>query len=387
MRTSDDRPTNHIEPAGTRVDRGTSRTDYVPLLRMANIVLEYRLWILAITLAIPSIVCGFTLLQARTYTANASFTPHSQQPNSQLIGLSAQLGIAIPNAQSSESPAFYASFLRSRGVLRAVASTPYKVGDTDTTSSLSQLLEVEAETPERTLERTVIELGRRLDATATRETGVVNLSVRTRSPSLSKQVANRFLEIVNDFNVSRRQSQYTSERRFVEQRLDEAQNELRHSEDRLQQFLAENAGFRTSSSLSFQHDRLQRDVVTKQQVYSTLSESYERARIEEVRNTPVITTIETPELPIFPDRRSLIIKGFLSLMAGAFLGIAAAISWELTVASSRLHEPDEVERFMNLRSEIGRQINRFIRPRSPGKTVASARSGDGGHDDWKERPR
>ena len=47
--------------------------------------------------------------------------------------------------------------------------------------------------------------------------------------------------------------------------------------------------------LTLDYARLQRRVELGQQVYSTLALSYEQARIDEVRNTPLLILIDRPE--------------------------------------------------------------------------------------------
>jgi len=92
-----------------------------------------------------------------------------------------------------------------------------------------------------------------------------------------------------------RQSQAAAERGFTEERMAEAQEELRAAENELQRFLQNNRQFQNSPELVFQHDRLQRRVAMRQQVYTSLVQSYEQARIDEVPNTPVITVVEYAE--------------------------------------------------------------------------------------------
>jgi uncharacterized protein involved in exopolysaccharide biosynthesis len=54
----------------------------------------------------------------------------------------------------------------------------------------------------------------------------------------------------------------------------------------MQAFLQANRQWANSPDLTFQHDRLERDIALRQQVYTTLVQSFEQARISEVRDTP-----------------------------------------------------------------------------------------------------
>ena len=109
--------------------------------------------------------------------------------------------------------------------------------------------------------------------------------------------------MVSHFNLLTRQTRAGAERRFVEARLQEAADSLRLVENRHKAFLQANRDFRNSPQLKFENDRLERDVQFQQQLYTSLAQSFEQARIDEVRNTPVITVLEPPDLPASPDPR------------------------------------------------------------------------------------
>src|SRR2546428_650042 len=97
------------------------------------------------------------------------------------------------------------------------------------------------------------------------------------------------LALVNTFNLERRQSRAAQEKRFVETRRTEARDELQVAEDRLKSFLERNRDYRNSPQLVFDQERLAREVALRQQLLTSLSQAYEQARIDEVRDTPVIT--------------------------------------------------------------------------------------------------
>ncbi|MGH7701841.1 MAG: GNVR domain-containing protein, partial [Gemmatimonadales bacterium] len=131
--------------------------------------------------------------------------------------------------------------------------------------------------------------------------------------------------------------------------------DLREAEDRLQEFLQRNREFRNSPQLAFEYDRLQREVTMRQQVYTTLAQGYEQARIDEVRNTPLISIVEQPDLPVKPKSRRLILKTLLGLTLGGLLGLFLAL-WLDLVARDRVRSPEQFDRFSALRAETGRDL-------------------------------
>jgi uncharacterized protein involved in exopolysaccharide biosynthesis len=273
------------------------------------------------------------LLARRTYTATASFTLQTSDAKlSGVAGLAAQFGIAGLAAGRTQTPDFYADLLTSRHLLRRVADTQYTVSEPGggRTGTLAELLEIEASSPVLQRERTVDELRDNVGAVSSAKTGLVEVHVRAPAPDLASQVLARMLDLVGDFNLRTRQSQARAERQFVEKRLGEVERELREAEDRLQAFLQRNRDFRNSPQLTFAEERLEREVMMRQQVYSSLAQSYEQSRIDEVRDTPVITMVEAVAAPVEPDSRRLVVRGILGLFLGAMVGVLAALAREFS---------------------------------------------------------
>ena len=59
----------------------------------------------------------------------------------------------------------------------------------------------------------------------------------------------------------------------------------------------------------------------RQQVFTTLTQSYEEVRLREVRDTPVITMIEAPTARIMPEPRGRVMMVFIGGLLGAAFGI------------------------------------------------------------------
>jgi uncharacterized protein involved in exopolysaccharide biosynthesis len=132
------------------------------------------------------------------------------------------------------------------------------------------------------------------------------------------------VEELNKFNVSRRRSQSGEERIFTERRLAEARQELADAEDELVRFLQRNRLFSESSVASVGARRLERRVQLKQEVLGTLSRSYEEARINEVRDTPVLTVIDRAEAPAWKSFPNRLLSVLVALLVGAILGVGLA---------------------------------------------------------------
>ncbi len=330
------------------------------VLPLANMLLRQRRLLILLPFTLAVLVVGIGLLLPRSYTASASFAPQTAGGGlSRLTGLAAQFGIAVPTDDAANSPEFYADLLRSGQLLRAMVETTYVYQDGAETvrANLVQVFDIEDVTPQRSREKAVKRLGQQLTVTTDIKTGVVTLGFEAPAPDLAEQLVRHALDLVNAFNLRTRQSQAAAERQFVEARVDEAQRDLREAENRLQGFLTANRTYINSPQLQFQHDRLSREVQLRQDVYSKLVQAYEQARIDEVRNTPVITVVEAPIRPVKPDSRRLALKALLALFIGGFAGILVALYRQALDRTSD-EAPDQYAEFVRLRAALGADLRR-----------------------------
>lgn len=334
--------------------------DEISLLRLGNLLLRYRYVVIRLAVLGALIAVVPPLVLPRSYTATSGFTPQNRRPQGTLSGLAGQLGLALPlNLDGGHSPAFYADRLLSPQLLRQVVDTRYPVSsDTGSASvSLIDLLRAKGKTPALRRDAAVRELRRAVDASVDNKTGIVTLRVTLEDPLLARQVNQRMLNLLDEFNLQNRQSQAAAERRFTEARVAQVRRDLREAEDRLQAFLQRNREYRLSPQLTFEHDRLQREIDLQQEVFTSLAQSYEQARIEEVRDTPLITVVENPTEPVRPDSRRLVLKCLLGLLFGGAVGLLLAVGRGYAVNSSA-SDGAAASEFSRLRREAASEIAR-----------------------------
>jgi tyrosine-protein kinase Etk/Wzc len=295
----------------------------------------------------------FLILQRPVYTGKSTFTPETSSATSLAGSLAGLAGLAgqfmLPTSSSSSvSPDFFAMVLHSREILRPTLETEF----TDPRSStavvrrpLLDILEVRGKTPEQRLQSGARRLDGKMKADIDRRTGIVTLSVEMPSRELAAAVTNRMVELLNRFNLERRQSQSREERRFSGDRLATAERELRAAEQAQLAFLQRNRVYSDSPILTFEANRLARDVQLKQEVFLTLTKSYEQARIAEVRDTPVLTVIDSavPPASRTRPRRTLgtIVAGILASLVG--VALAYGLEWRSRARSENRPDYQELQ--------------------------------------------
>ncbi len=283
-------------------------------------VLRSRRGILRSALLTSLLVAAGVLVMPREFTSTASFLPVTGRASGNLAGLAASLGFNLSGIEMNQSPAFYADLVTAPTILLPLVEHPFHSSDsTQPPVTLETVFHVSAASSPLLRERAVSKLRDRVHVTLRTRTGVVQVDVTMRDPAMAHDVAVRLLDQLMQYNVSSRQSQAAAERRFTQQRTAEARDELRGAEDTLRRFLRGNRDTQSSPDLRFQEDRLRREVSLRQQIYTTLAEAYERARIDEVRDTPLLTIVEPPRVPARPDSRHVAFKVVLGLFVGGLV--------------------------------------------------------------------
>jgi uncharacterized protein involved in exopolysaccharide biosynthesis len=352
-----------MTPAQHNPPRRSPATDPegIPLLWIARSVGRRRRLVLVLALGTSLLVVLYSAFQSRSYTSYTTFMPHGNEGKlGQLSGLAAQFGLTVPKDDPGASPGFYAYLLQTRELLRSTVRTTYDVpvNGGEERMTLTRWYDPPGDTPAEQEEAAIKRLRNELRASTDGDIGTVELKVRSGSPRLAYEITQRLMALVSEFNLQKRQSQAAAERKFVQTQVADARDRLGQAEGRLQAFLQRNREYRSSPQLAFEYDRLARDVSMQQDVYTTLAKSLEQARIEEVRNTPVLTVVDPPTLPALPDRRWILAKGLLGILLGAMVGVLLALGRDLLEGQAPAREAlpeldrDEVELAMASRGSM-----------------------------------
>lgn len=283
----------------------------------------------------------------RDYTAESRFRPESSLGDaSRLAGIASQFGLSLPNVEDPGSLEFYEELARSRDLLREVVQSTLRfVVRPESNDSIGgtvlELYGVSGDTPDERVQRAVDLLRGNVLATSHSRAGLVEVRTSGAWPGLAEAVNRRLLDLINRFNLESRQSRAGAERRFVEARMEEARRELQDAEGALERFLERNRRYTQSPQLTFEAARLQRRVDLRQQVFVSLAQAYEQARIDEVRNTPVITVVDGPEGSARASR-GVVVSGLVGLVLAFLVSLALAFARE-HLSALRAQSPAEYE--------------------------------------------
>ncbi|HET7553133.1 MAG TPA: hypothetical protein VFK04_17705 [Gemmatimonadaceae bacterium] len=321
---------------------------------------------------------GIALLLPKEYTATASFTADDESmlpaglsglvgnfAGLQKQGLSPQLAAALVSRNSSLVPTLYERFPTRSGDGRA-----------DSVRLLDRLVRpgllAHLISPTRDsahMEFAALrELRSRVAADISERTGLVTVVVTLRDPVLAAAVANRLVDRVDEFNAHTNQTRAGATRVFLEGRTQETGRALRQAESDLAKFHSTNRDFRSSPTLALEESRLQRQVEIHQQVYLSLVEKLESARIDEVKDTPVLTRVERATPPVKKSFPRFSIFG----LSGAFLGLLLVLGTSFGLAYVewyRNEDPEGYDRLADSARQARTSIRRVIRPRPRGRVA------------------
>jgi len=158
-------------------------------------------------------------------------------------------------------------------------------------------------------------------------TGTHLLITSFEDPSLSNAVNQRILFQLKDLFETKMKFKARENTVFIQQRLEEAQADLRRAENRQSQWMERNKAF-GDPSLSLEKDRLSRDIAVCTELFLQAKKQFELSKIEEMREIPVIEIIDPSEDafgPSKPNRRQIL---FIGSLFAIFFSVFAVLAFE-----------------------------------------------------------
>jgi uncharacterized protein involved in exopolysaccharide biosynthesis len=287
---------------------GTEAPSLAPLLR--DLFARWKtIGGAVVAAALIAIALSFVLPKA--YSSAATFTPEEQK-NANLPaglgGLAGQFGLVMGGG--SQSPEFYSRLLASRYIREQVVQARFSTG------TLIDYYDTGGRAD--SVDRAIRKFTKNYSVSVDRLSNSVRIEVEVRSPELAREVTQALLDEVDRFNGTMRRTMARERREFVDQRLKEAGNGLADAEGAMQGFLTRNrAG--DSPQLQFERSRLDRKIQLAQDLYLNLERQAQTARIDEVNDTPVISVIDPPFLPVRPSRPNRLLLVMLAMFFGGVL--------------------------------------------------------------------
>ena len=264
-----------------------------------------------------------SLLLPEYYKSTATILPETDKSKlSSLGGLSDLASLAGVNVGGEGSLAkLYPTILKSEAVLGNVILARYMTNKFKDSVDLIQYWEIAEKKPGSAFFDALTSLRKRLDVAIDAKTSVITVSIETTDKQLSADVLNNLLANLDKFVRTKRTTNASEQRKFIEARLDEVKEDLSRSENRLKEFRETNVQVR-SPQLQLDEGRLLREVQINSTIFMELKKQYEIVKIEEVKNLPVVNVLDSATPAVYKEspRRSIIVLSVI--FVSCFLAFA-----------------------------------------------------------------
>ena len=147
-------------------------------------------------------------------------------------------------------------------------------------------------------EKAIRKFNRHVQVVEDRSTGLIKIITSFQDPVISADIANFIGSEVELYIQKENSAQSNKEKLFISERLSIVKKELEKSELELKDFKERNRGFEDSPELFMIYSQLFREVEAKKEVYLTLQQQLELARIQEVKRSPILHILDHAVPPI-----------------------------------------------------------------------------------------
>jgi len=281
-----------LAPNSRQPTADSCTTDEINLLDYLRVIYKYKWMIMGITILAMTATAALSLSRPRMYQASTSIVPPTgmRSPG----GLASELGSAgssllrgMLGVGDGSLSDMYMGILKSRAVSDALIDR-------------FDLMTVNQQVVPRMDARKALNKNTRIHAS---DEGIVHITVEDRDPNRAAALSNAYVEELDLQNKRLSGNQTTSKRVFLENRLEEIQEELSKIEN-LQS----------------------REVRIKEIIFEMLTQECEIAKIEEAKSMPTIQVLDRAIVPERGMRRGTIKKGIsagiAALIFGSFLALA-----------------------------------------------------------------
>ena len=206
-------------------------------------------------------------------------------------------------------------------------------------------------------ENALIEISKTLGASLDVESGLMTISTSSSYPTLSAAITQSFVDHLVERVREIRTHKSRRNLEFIEDQFAQAAQSLRQAEDDLAKFEDRNNSIQRAR-LMVEKDRLQRQVMFKSDLYSSLQAQLTQAQVNLQRSEPIITLLERPVPPMKPSGSSRSVMVIYFLILGGVIGVGMAFAKTFLQKRSALEQErlklEEIQRSLPVQKIVRR---------------------------------
>ncbi|MBX2819873.1 MAG: hypothetical protein KTR29_09340 [Rhodothermaceae bacterium] len=174
-------------------------------------------------------------------------------------------------------------------------------------------------------ENALVEISKTLGTSLDVDTGLMTISTSSSYPTLSAAITQSFVDHLVERVREIRTHKSRRNLEFIEDQFAQAAIALQQAEDDLARFQDRNNSIQRAR-LMVEKDRLERQVMFKSDLYSSLQAQLTQAQVNLQRSEPIITLLERPVPPMEPGGSSRSVMVIYFLILGGIIGVGMAFA-------------------------------------------------------------
>ena len=289
--------------------------------------------IITITLLSISFAIAYVFFIAHpVYVTTAKLLPTGEDNSlSNIQGLASQFGLSIP-FQGGSNLSFtdiYPEIVKSRQLIAIILEKKFntrKYGQNQALKNvLSRQYSLEKYDVDERFKRASEILQDNIKISKARLTSIVTLEVGAIEPDFAVDLTNA---IINESDKLQRQfktHQVSDKRSFIQDRIKDVKKDLESAQEDLKEFREKNRQVQYSPALLLEEERLTTEMDVKKEIFSTLKQQFELAKIEKVEEGATVQILDKPVAPYEQSSPKVILSIFLSFFIG--FGLSVVISY------------------------------------------------------------
>ena len=278
----------------------------VGIAEIFRIYKEYYKHILIVTCTVFLLSVIYSLLATPLYKSYVSIYPTGNESNfpssfAGLDGIASTLGF---NLSGGETNTFnFPDIVNSRRLKKDIISKEWdtdmytypvnliKYWGIDEPGFLSMILFSDP-SPNEHLQNIAIDHLTTLMTVYEHESGMITISVLMEDPKLAADIVNYISDWIQKYVSEEMSFKATKNRKFIEQQLLNAKEDLYLSEEKLSDFMKTHPLSEEGPEEFTERARLMRNIEVNTQVYITLKQQFELNKIEELKERPVLNVLD-----------------------------------------------------------------------------------------------
>lgn len=282
------------------------------------------------------------LLLPPKFTAETSILPELEK--NKLLGMAGMADLAaLTGVDVGQAPVskLYPMIIKSARILKEVIYSKYATSQSPDSLNLIRFWELKGNTESERFELALKVLQSRMDVSFDNRLGTLILKVEMEQPNLAADVANRVTSELDMYTRTKRRTSVTLQREFIQQRMTEVEGALKTAENALKTFRENNRRVSDSPQLLLEQARHERELQINSTIYIELKKQIEIAKIEEIKNIPIINVLDEARVPIrrsSPQRVFTVVLVFFVSLVGSSITVIASTNQQVRSGFRMLRE-------------------------------------------------